>query len=116
MAFVIQCYQMQGSTHWQFNCSLQPPVHATRSYTRALDDMRDLGIIIDSKLKFHAHSDSVTNKANGTLGLIYKVFECKDADIILNLYKSLVRPQLEYNNAIWGPHYISDKQKVEVIQ
>ena len=26
-----------------------------------LDDIHDHGIIIDSKLKFHAHSDSVTN-------------------------------------------------------
>ena len=35
-----------------------------------LDDMCDLSIIIDSKLKFHAHSDLVANKANGTLGFI----------------------------------------------
>ena len=97
-------------------------VHCSHQYTlqevplELLDDMRDLGIVIDSKLKFHAHTDSVTNKANRTLGLIYKVFECRDSDIILNLYKSLVRPQLEYNNAIWGPHYITDKQKVEATQ
>jgi len=57
--------------------------------------MGDLGIVIDSKLKFHACTDSVTNKANRTLGLIYEVFECKDSDVILNLYKSLVRPQLD---------------------
>ena len=48
--------------------------------------------------------------------VLFIVFECKDADIILNLYKSLVHPQLEYNNSIWGPHYISDKLKVEAIQ
>ena len=58
------------------------------------------------------------HKANGTLALIYKVFECKDADhdIMLNLHKFLVRPQLEYNNVIWGLHYITDKRKVEAIQ
>jgi len=49
-----------------------------------LDDMLDLGICMDSKLKFHIHTDLVANKANYTLGLIYKVFECKDSDIILN--------------------------------
>jgi len=81
-----------------------------------LEDMRDLGIYVDSKLKFHVHTDIVTNKANRTLGLIHKVFECKDSDIIIKLYKSLVRPLLEYNNVIWGPQYVMDKQKVEAIQ
>jgi len=47
-----------------------------------LDDMRDLGICMDSKLRFHIHTDLVTNKANRTLGLIYKVFECRDSDIV----------------------------------
>ena len=54
-----------------------------------------------------------------TLGLIYNVFECKDFDIVLNLYKSLACPLLEsnkLNNAIWGPTYVMDKQKVEAIQ
>ena len=34
----------------------------------------------------HIHTDYVTNKANCTLGPIYKVFECKDFDIVLKLY------------------------------
>ena len=66
---------------------------------------------MDSKLKFHIHTDFTTNKANCILGLISKVFECKDSDIM-----SLVRPLLEYNNAIWGPYYIMDKHKIEAIQ
>jgi len=81
-----------------------------------LENIRDLGINMDSKLKFRTHTDTVTSKANRILGLIYKVFECKDSDIILNFYKSLVWPLLEYNNAIWGPQFIMDKQKVEAIQ
>ena len=61
-------------------------------------------------------TDIVTSKANRTLGLIHKVFECKDSDIIIKLYKSLVQPLLEYNNVIWGQKYAMDKQKVEAIQ
>jgi len=55
-----------------------------------LEDMRDLGVHVDSKLKFHVHTDIVTNKDSCTLGLIHKVFECKDSDVILKLYTSLV--------------------------
>jgi len=43
----------------------------------------DLEIQMDSKLEFHVHMNSVASKANCILGLISKVFECKDSDIIL---------------------------------
>ena len=33
-----------------------------------------------------------------------------------SLFNTLVRPILEYNNPIWGPHYILDNRKVEKIQ
>ena len=65
--------------------------------------MRDLGVLMDSKLKFHMYTDSVVNKAYRILGLINKSFECKDPDIVLKLYKSLVCPIVEYANVIWGP-------------
>ena len=32
------------------------------------------------------------------------------------LYKSMVRPMLEYGNIIWGPYYLIDQRKVETIQ
>lgn len=81
-----------------------------------LDNLRDLGIQIDSKLKFHIHTDVVVRKAYRVLGLIRKSFECKDADVMLKLYKTLVRPIIEYNNILWGPFYSLDNQKIERIQ
>ena len=53
------------------------PVGATK-----INDFHDLGIQIDSKLKFHKHTDIIVKKAYRVLGLIYKSFECKDADVI----------------------------------
>ena len=32
------------------------------------------------------------------------------------LYKAIVRPRLEYGNAIWGPFYQNDIKKIESIQ
>ena len=37
---------------------------------------------MDSKLKFHIHTDFTANKANHILGLISKVFECIRAQIL----------------------------------
>ena len=69
-----------------------------------------------SKLNFHSHSTHVVSKANCLLGLIRKSFENISIQTLPILYKSLVRPTLEYGNPIWGPHYVLDQQAVEKIQ
>ena len=75
------------------NCNHKYTLHGV--VLELLEDIRDLGICMDSKLKFHTHPDLIANKENRILGLISKVFECKDSDIILKLYKSLVCPLLD---------------------
>ena len=57
-----------------------------------------LGIIIDEDLKYHVHSTSATKKANQVLGIIKKSYVTRDANTIATLYKSMVRPHLEYGN------------------
>ena len=75
--------------------------------------VKDHGVLIDDKLKFHAHTASVTAKANHILAIIYKSFHFTDTNMLINLYKSLVRPIIEYENTIWGPYYIPDQQSIE---
>jgi len=36
--------------------------------------------------------------------------------IIVNLYKTLVRPHVEYCVSAWSPHYVKDKNTLERIQ
>ena len=38
------------------------------------------------------------------------------ASILLNLYKSFIRPIVEYGTIIWGPYYVLDQQLIERIQ
>ena len=80
------------------------------------DVERDLGILIDSKLTFHEHCSTTAAKANKLLGMIRRSFEYVNTDMILRLYKTLIRPVIEYGNVIWGPHYIMDQQAIENIQ
>ena len=35
---------------------------------------------------------------------------------VAKLFKSLIRPILEYGNLIWGPHYVADQQAIEGVQ
>ena len=72
--------------------------------------------MIDQDLKFHEYTSLVTNKANRVLGLIKSSFAYLDSNMLVRLYKSVVRPILEYGNIIWGPHYLMDQKKVETIE
>ena len=77
---------------------------------------KDLGVHVDNQLKFHVHSAAATKKGTQILGLIKKTYKTRDADSITTLYKSLVRPHLEYGNIIWGPIFKEDMKSVEKIQ
>ena len=50
------------------------------------------------------------------LAIISKSFQYKDGNILLNLYKSFIRPIVEYSTMIWGPYYVLDQQLIERIQ
>ena len=80
------------------------------------DVEKDLGILIDNKLTFHKQCSTAVTKANKLLGIIRRSFEYINADTMLYLYKSLIRPIIEYGNVIWGPHYVIDQQAIEKIQ
>ena len=57
------------------------------------------------------------SKASKLLGVLNRsIFVYKSKDIMLKLYKSLVRPHLEYCTAAWSPHYVKDKELLERIQ
>ena len=52
----------------------------------------------DNCLKFHRHTATVTKKANQILGLMKKSSNTRDEYTISTLYKTMVRPHLEYGN------------------
>ena len=74
---------------------------------------KDLGVFMDTSLKFKEHINNKVNKANRNVGLIFRTFTYMDKEMFLNLYKSVVRPHLEYASATWFPMYKKDKIIIE---
>ena len=77
---------------------------------------KDLGVYIDSKLTFRDHITKKVNIANRNLGAIIRSFTYIDKTTFLQLFKSLVRPHLEYGSSIWYPIFKKDKIQIENIQ
>ena len=77
---------------------------------------KDLGVQVDNQLKFSQHVQTKVNKANKVLGCLKHTFKYMNKDIFLMLYKSLVRPHLEYASCVWSPHLKRDKDAIERVQ
>ena len=77
---------------------------------------RDLGITISSNLKVSEQCQSAYLKANCMLGLVKRTIHHRNPDLLVRLYKSLVRPHLEYCSLVWSPHYNKDKSLLERVQ
>ena len=82
----------------------------------AAHEEKDLGVVFQRDLKFSSHISQKVNKANSMLGIIRKTFDFLDQEIFLKLYKSLVRPHVEYANVVWYPNYKKDIESIERVQ
>ena len=57
---------------------------------------RDLGVLVHESQKPSLQVQQVVRKANGMLAFIARGIEYKSREVLLQLYRALVRPQLEY--------------------
>ena len=80
------------------------------------DAERDLGVIIGGDLKVSKQCTKAAATANCVLGMMYRTISSRSKDIIVNLYKSLVRPHLEFCIQAWRPHYHKDIDLLERVQ
>ena len=78
--------------------------------------IKDLGVIMDSSLTFETHIQQKIGKANSMVGLIRRTFTHLDEEIFLYLYKTLVRPHLEYANCVWNPSKLKLIDALENVQ
>ena len=76
----------------------------------------DLGVWISADMKCSKQCMYAFNKATRSLGMIKRTIRFMDTRVMLSLYKTLVRPHVEYHSSAWNPHYIKDKQLIEKIQ
>ena len=81
-----------------------------------VEEEKDLGIKFDSQLNFKQHIAECVSKANQRIGLIRRNFTNLDKTIFVTLYKSLVRPILEYGNTVWQPCFKQDSIQLEKVQ
>ena len=68
----------------------------TRPPLEVVHDMKLLGLTIDSSLSFKAHIKSVCNKVNVKLSALRRVRKFIPSEVMVNIYKAIILPHLEY--------------------
>ena len=74
------------------------PVELSRS-----EGEKDLGVMVDDKINFDKHIQQQVNKVNSIMGLIRRTYTLLDETSFRYLFQALVRPHLEYAEAVWSP-------------
>ena len=75
-----------------------------------------LGVLIDNKLTWNDHIQSITHKAAQANGFLYRNLRQCPSHIKAMCYKSMVRPILEYASSVWDPHTNVNIQRLESVQ
>ena len=74
-------------------------------------------MFLDLELNFQEHFENMLNKVNKTIGLLRKLQNTLPRPSLLTIYKSFIRPHLDYGNVMYDQAYnVSFQQKVESIQ
>ena len=81
-----------------------------------IEEIKDIGVIMDSNLKFEKHINAKIVTANKILGIIRRTYVFLNKKIFLPLYKALVRSHFDYAMSIWNPHMIKFIESVESVQ
>ena len=69
-----------------------------------------------SDLTWTKHVEELVHKANKVLGLLKRTVRNKNMKNFTILYKTLVRPILEYASPVWSPHLAKDIHEIEKLQ
>lgn len=82
-----------------------------------VNTVKDLGVLLDAKLSFIPHINSIISKAFRMLGFILRITkDFSDLYTLRLLFYTHVRSTLEYASVIWSPCYAVHVNRIESIQ
>ena len=94
-----------------------PPIVFNNNNVIQNTSQKHLGIILDSRLSFEKHLETVLCKINKTIDLIRKLQNLLPRTVLITLYKAFVRPHLDYGDIIYDQaNNTSFLQKLESLQ
>ena len=80
------------------------------------DSEKELGVVVDSKLRFTKYISENVKRANSIIEVIGRLFWFLKSETVNRLYTGLVCLHIEYAVPVWNPHLKKDKKKIKSVQ
>ena len=94
-----------------------PSIYFNNNPIETVSSQKHLGMILDTKLNFQEHINYILTKVSKTIGLLGKLQNILPRESLLTIFKSFVRPHLDYGDVIYDQSYNNTfYQKMESIQ
>ena len=81
-----------------------------------VDNTKFLGVYIDQHLTWKTHVNFIAAKISKSVGLLYKAKYYLPSKSLLTLYYALIYPYLTYCNLIWASTYVTNLQRIYLLQ
>ena len=92
------------------------PYNILGSSIKFVKTYSDLGVSVDRDLKFHTHVSRKAAMANNLASNLLTRTVSRSPDFLMNIFRSHIRPLLEYGSPLWNTGYIGDSKKLENVQ
>lgn len=69
----------------------------------SVESEKDLGVLFCSDLNFNEHISTCMKKANSCIAWVTRSLISRNSEVMLKIYKSMIRPHLEYCVQLWSP-------------
>lgn len=119
-AMIMVCYSTLKNANTCLSATefqLQTSYHINGVILEQVNSIKDLGIIVDSKLKFDLYIEEIVKIPYKMLGFTMRATnKFNNIKCIHMLYNALVRSNLDYNSFIWSPHHENQSHQIERVQ
>ena len=84
---------------------VRPPISFNNTPVQQVSSQKHLGVILDTSLTFDEHIRAITSKVSKSIGLLQKLNYRLARSSLITIYKSFVRPHLDYGDVIFDKAY-----------
>ena len=98
------------------NCKVRNDYVLNGNVIERVSFMNDVGVIVQSDLKFTRHCANVVKKAYFIIRNIFTAMKHHNHDFYKKMYICYVRPVLEYASQVWSPVLKGNIDRIEKVQ
>ena len=81
-----------------------------------VQEIKDIGVTVDSLLSFKQHIYRKIDTANKIIGIIRRSYKYLDTEMFIPLYKCLLRSHFDYAVTVWDPYILKLIDGIESVQ